>query len=162
MNFIQRRGWITCIPVLIKYSTFHWPSTLWMKSMLKSFIRKTRGENQQHSQRGKKFLNSRKKLEKKKKSRYWRCSPDRRSTAATGKRTILWSRKSRRLFALFVHSPLDRFVKDFTSLIYFLLFIRRVFFFLFSLSRRFCDCLLLLDVFIIIFFVLFMATRTAS
>lgn len=102
-----------------------------MKSMLKSFIRKTRGENQQHSERGKKFLNSRKKLEKKKKPRYWRCSPDRRSTAATGKGTILWSRKSRRLFALFVHSPLDRFVKDFTSLIYFLLFIRRLLLFFF-------------------------------
>lgn len=39
-----------------------------MKSMLKSFIRKTRGENQQHSERGKKFLNSRKKLEKKEKT----------------------------------------------------------------------------------------------
>lgn len=34
--------------------------------MLKSFIRKTRGENQEHSERGKKFLNSRKKLGKKK------------------------------------------------------------------------------------------------
>lgn len=45
-----------------------------MKTVLKSFIRKTRGENQQHSERGKKFLNSRKKLEKKKKPRYWRCS----------------------------------------------------------------------------------------
>ena len=61
----SRRGWIT-FQSWASIPAFHWPCSLWMKTMLKSFIRKTRGENQQHSERGKNSWIAEKKLEKKK------------------------------------------------------------------------------------------------
>lgn len=91
----------------------------------------TRNQNRkstQHSQRGKKnSWIAEKKVEKKKKNPLlallsWQtihCCQWRKNYSAI---------KSRRLFALFVRSPLDRFVKDFSCLIYFLLFIRRFIF----------------------------------
>ena len=154
----SRRGWIT-FQSWASIPAFHWPCSLWMKTMLKSFIRKTRGENQQHSERGKNSWIAEKKLEKKKKPATGAALLTEDPLLPLAKELFCDQERADDFSLCSFTARLTASWKILPLLFIFYYLFAGLFF---SFFRRFCDCLLLLDVFVIIFFVLFTTTRTAS